>query len=112
MGQYPGLTFRSPRIAILIPCYNEGQTIFTVVSDFAAEFPNAAICVYDNNSNDDTKARAAAAGATVRSKVLQGKGNVIRQMFADIEAAMRNADEIPDILRLMRNSSKYRRAYE
>jgi glycosyltransferase involved in cell wall biosynthesis len=86
MGQYPGLTFRSPRIAILIPCYNEGQTIFTVVSDFAAEFPNAAIYVYDNNSNDDTKARAAAAGATVRSEALQGKGNVIRRMFADIEA--------------------------
>src|SRR5262249_3246037 len=86
MGQYPGLTFRSPRIAILIPCYNEGQTIFTVVSDFAAQFPNAAIYVYDNNSNDDTKARAAAAGATVRSEPLRGKGNVVRRMFADVEA--------------------------
>lgn len=86
MGQYPELIFRSPRIAILIPCYNEGQTIFTVVSDFAAEFPNAKIYVYDNNSKDDTKTRAVAAGATVRSEALQGKGNVIRRMFADIEA--------------------------
>jgi glycosyltransferase involved in cell wall biosynthesis len=86
MGQYPGLTFRTPRIAILIPCHNEGQTIFTVVSDFAAEFPDAAIYVYDNNSNDDTKARAAATGAAVRSEALRGKGNVVRRMFADIEA--------------------------
>lgn len=86
MEQYPELIFRSPRIAILIPCYNEGQTIFTVVSDFAAEFPNATIYVYDNNSTDDTKTRAAAAGATVRSEALQGKGNVVRRMFADIEA--------------------------
>lgn len=80
------LISRSPSIAILIPCYNEGQTISDVVSEFAAIFPNATVYVYDNNSTDDTQTRAAAAGATVRSERLQGKGNVIRRMFADIEA--------------------------
>jgi glycosyltransferase involved in cell wall biosynthesis len=86
MERNPELIVPSPRIAILIPCYNEAQTIFAVVSDFAAVFPNATIYVYDNNSTDDTRSRAAAAGATVRSESLQGKGNVIRRMFADIEA--------------------------
>jgi glycosyltransferase involved in cell wall biosynthesis len=86
MAQNPELIARSPRIVILIPCHNEGQTIFTVVADFAAVFPDATVYVYDNNSTDDTKTRAAAAGAIVRSEPLQGKGNVIRRMFADIEA--------------------------
>jgi glycosyltransferase involved in cell wall biosynthesis len=85
MAQNPELISRSPRIAISIVCYNEGQTIFAVVSDFAAVFANATIYVYDNNSTDDTQTRAAAAGAIVRSEPLQGKGNVIRRMFADID---------------------------
>jgi glycosyltransferase involved in cell wall biosynthesis len=75
-----------PRIAVLIPCYNEEATIGDVVRDFRRSLPGATIYVYDNNSTDSTKAVAAAAGATVRSEPLQGKGHVVRRMFADIEA--------------------------
>ena len=75
-----------PRIAVLIPCYNEAQAIGAVVRDFTAALPQATIYVYDNNSTDDTKARAAEAGAIVRTETFQGKGNVVRRMFADIEA--------------------------
>lgn len=74
------------RIAILVPCYNEALTIGAIVRDFQACLPAAAIYVFDNNSSDDTAAIARAAGATVRSVPLQGKGNVIRRMFADVEA--------------------------
>lgn len=76
----------SPRIAVLIPCYNEAEAIEDVVKQFAAALPTATIYVYDNNSTDDTKARAARAGAIVRIETFQGKGNVVRRMFADIEA--------------------------
>jgi glycosyltransferase involved in cell wall biosynthesis len=76
----------APRIAVLIPCYNEAEAIEGVVRDFAAALPTAAIYVYDNNSTDETKARAARAGAIVRTETFQGKGNVVRRMFADIEA--------------------------
>jgi glycosyltransferase involved in cell wall biosynthesis len=75
-----------PRIAVLIPCYNEEATVAKVVDDFRASLPTAVITVYDNNSSDATVARARAAGAVVRSETLQGKGNVVRRMFADIEA--------------------------
>lgn len=75
-----------PRIAVLIPCYNEAQAIAAVVREFAATLPQATIYVYDNNSTDDTRAIAAAAGAIVRTETFQGKGNVVRRMFADIEA--------------------------
>lgn len=75
-----------PRIAVLIPCYNEAVAIPRVVADFRAALPGAAIYVYDNNSRDQTAAVARAAGATVRTATLQGKGHVIRRMFADIEA--------------------------
>lgn len=75
-----------PRVAILIPCYNEAAAIATVVHNFSAALPEATIYVYDNNSTDDTAARAAQAGAIVRTENLQGKGNVVRRMFADIEA--------------------------
>ncbi|MGA7674865.1 MAG: glycosyltransferase family 2 protein [Rhizomicrobium sp.] len=75
-----------PRIAVLIPCYNEEATVAKVVDDFSASLPTAVIIVYDNNSSDATVARARAAGAVVRSETLQGKGNVVRRMFADIEA--------------------------
>ena len=80
------LAAMSPRIAVLIPCYNEAAAIEGVVKDFAEALPSASIYVYDNNSTDDTKARAARAGAIVRIETFQGKGNVIRRMFADIEA--------------------------
>jgi len=75
-----------PRIAVLIPCYNEEATIAQVVGDFRASLPGAVIYVYDNNSRDATSARAREAGAIVRGETRQGKGNVVRRMFADIEA--------------------------
>jgi glycosyltransferase involved in cell wall biosynthesis len=75
-----------PRIAILIPCYNEEVAIPRVVADFKAALPAAALYVYDNNSKDRTAAVARQAGAIVRTEPLQGKGHVIRRMFADIEA--------------------------
>jgi glycosyltransferase involved in cell wall biosynthesis len=74
------------RVAVVIPCYNEAPTIGTVVADFGRALPGAAVYVYDNNSTDDTKIIAAAAGATVRPERLPGKGNVVRRMFADVEA--------------------------
>jgi glycosyltransferase involved in cell wall biosynthesis len=74
------------KIAVLVPCYNEEAAIASVVRDFRAQLPGAAIYVYDNNSADQTRARAAEAGAVVRSEMRQGKGNVVRRMFADIEA--------------------------
>jgi glycosyltransferase involved in cell wall biosynthesis len=76
----------SPRIAVLIPCYNEAGAIESVVTDFLTALPDATVYVYDNNSTDDTTERAARAGAIVRIETLQGKGNVVRRMFADIEA--------------------------
>jgi glycosyltransferase involved in cell wall biosynthesis len=75
-----------PRIAVVIPCYNESAAIGNVVADFRRALPEAEIYVYDNASTDDTKAVAAAAGAIVRSEPLRGKGNVVRRMFADVEA--------------------------
>jgi len=76
----------NPRIAVLVPCYNEEATIAAVVRDFKAALPGAVIYVYDNNSSDQTLARAHEAGAVVHSEPRQGKGNVVRRMFADIEA--------------------------
>jgi glycosyltransferase involved in cell wall biosynthesis len=74
------------RIAVLIPCYNEEVAIAKVVSDFKATLPCADVYVYDNNSEDRTAEVARAAGAIVRSEMRRGKGNVVRRMFADIEA--------------------------
>jgi glycosyltransferase involved in cell wall biosynthesis len=74
------------RIAVLIPCFNEEKSIAAVVQDFRAALPAAQIHVYDNNSTDGTAAAAAAAGARVAHEPLQGKGNVVRRMFADIES--------------------------
>lgn len=76
----------SLRLAVLVPCYNEEAAVATVVRDFRAALPHAAIYVYDNNSRDRTVEVARAAGAIVRGEPLQGKGNVVRRMFADIEA--------------------------
>lgn len=73
-------------IAVLIPCYNEEAAIPKVIADFRQVLPQADIYVYDNNSRDHTVDVARAAGAIVRSEPLQGKGNVVRRMFADIEA--------------------------
>ncbi|MGJ8622954.1 MAG: glycosyltransferase family 2 protein [Yoonia sp.] len=79
-------TTAQPKIAVLIPCYNEAQPIAHVVADFRSALPDADIYVYDNNSTDDTAKVAAEAGAIVRVETQQGKGNVVRRMFADIEA--------------------------
>jgi glycosyltransferase involved in cell wall biosynthesis len=73
-------------IAIVIPCFNEATTIATVVRSFKVAVPTAKIYVYDNNSTDQTVSLAEAAGAIVRREPLQGKGNVVRRMFADVEA--------------------------
>jgi glycosyltransferase involved in cell wall biosynthesis len=74
------------QVAVLIPCFNEQQSIGKVVEDFREVLPGAAIYVYDNNSTDRTLELAGAAGAVVAREPLQGKGNVVRRMFADIEA--------------------------
>lgn len=76
----------SPTIAIILPCYNEAAAIAQTVAAFRASLPEALIYVYDNNSSDATCAVAAEAGAIVRSEKMQGKGNVVRRMFADVEA--------------------------
>src|SRR5215467_4056262 len=80
------MTTSSPRIAVLVPCYNEEAAVATVVADFRKALPAATIYVYDNNSKDRTIAVARAAGAEVRSESHQGKGHVVRRMFADIDA--------------------------
>ena len=74
------------KIAVLIPCYNEEKTIEKVVKDWKTELPEAVIYVYDNNSNDKTAELAQNAGAIVRHEYAQGKGNVIRRMFREIDA--------------------------
>lgn len=74
------------KIAVLIPCYNESQTIEKVVTDWKKELPEAVIYVYDNNSTDNTAEIARNAGAVVRYEYQQGKGNVIRRMFREIDA--------------------------
>lgn len=80
------MIYESFSIAILIPCYNEELTISDVVTAFRVHFPTARIYVYDNNSSDNSAKFAKMAGAIVRSEPRQGKGNVVRQMFADIDA--------------------------
>src|SRR6201985_375236 len=82
----PGETILTPDIAILVPCYNEEAAIAAVVRDFREALPQAVIYVYDNNSKDRTAEVAREAGAVVRTETRQGKGNVVRRMFADIEA--------------------------
>jgi glycosyltransferase involved in cell wall biosynthesis len=74
------------KIAVLIPCYNEEKTITKVVEDTRKALPEAVIYVYNNNSSDRTAELAAAAGAVVRNEYMQGKGNVIRRMFREIDA--------------------------
>ena len=74
------------KIAVLLPCYNEDAAIGATVAGFRAVLPDAEIYVYDNNSTDRTRDVAAAAGAIVRTERMQGKGNVVRRMFADVDA--------------------------
>ena len=74
------------KIAVLVPCYNESKTVKKVVEDFRRALPEAVVYVYDNNSTDGTAALALEAGAVVRHEYQQGKGNVIRRMFREIEA--------------------------
>ncbi|PCG16024.1 MULTISPECIES: glycosyltransferase family 2 protein [Sphingomonas] len=74
------------RVAVILPCYNEAAAIAQTVASFRAALPDAAIYVYDNNSRDDTVGVARAAGAIVRTERIQGKGAVVRRMFADVDA--------------------------
>jgi len=80
------MTPSSLRIAVLVPCFNEEAAVATVVADFRRALPSARIYVYDNNSSDSTAAVARGAGAEVRSERRQGKGHVVRRMFADVDA--------------------------
>ncbi len=100
----------APRIAVLIPCYNEEVAIPRVVGAFRSALPEATVYVYDNNSRDRTREAAAAAGAVVRRETQQGKGHVVRRMLADIEADVYvlvdgddtyDATAAPDMIRLM-----------
>ena len=74
------------KIAVLIPCYNESKTVEKVVKDFKRVLPDAVVYVYDNRSTDETAEIAKRAGAVVRHEYMQGKGNVIRRMFREIDA--------------------------
>lgn len=80
------MTTPALRVAVLVPCYNEEAAVATVVADFRKALPAAEIFVYDNNSKDRTVEIARAAGAVVRSERRQGKGHVVRRMFADVDA--------------------------
>src|ERR1700736_1771012 len=82
----PAMTTPALRVAVLVPCFNEEAAVATVVADFRKALPAAEIFVYDNNSKDRTVEVARAAGAEVRSERRQGKGHVVRRMFADIDA--------------------------
>jgi glycosyltransferase involved in cell wall biosynthesis len=100
----------APRIAVLVPCYNEEVAIPRVVAAFRNALPEATVYVYDNNSGDRTSEAAAAAGAVVRREAMQGKGHVVRRMLADIEADVYvlvdgddtyDAADAPEMIRMM-----------
>ena len=106
--------YRGLEIAVLVPCFNEEVAIGRVVRGFLTVLPQAIVYVYDNNSSDNTVAEAANAGAVVRRERLQGKGNVVRRMFADIEAdvyVLVDGDDTystaaaPDLIRLLEEES-------
>jgi glycosyltransferase involved in cell wall biosynthesis len=103
-----------PDVAVLVPCFNEAATIAKVVSDFYAALPECRVFVYDNRSTDGTAAIAAKAGAIVRYEPLPGKGNVVRSMFADVEADVYvlvdgddayDASYAPQLIELLLNES-------
>ena len=85
-SEFPQAEPAQPRVAVLVPCFNEEAAVATVVADFQKALPSARIYVYDNNSSDRTVDVAREAGASVRSERRQGKGHVVRRMFADIDA--------------------------
>jgi glycosyltransferase involved in cell wall biosynthesis len=85
-GRFLQMTPSSLRVAVLVPCFNEEAAVATVVAGFRKALPSAEIYVYDNNSSDRTAAVAREAGAEVRSERRQGKGHVVRRMFADVDA--------------------------
>jgi glycosyltransferase involved in cell wall biosynthesis len=85
-SEFPIAEPAQPRIAVLVPCFNEEAAVANVVTDFRKALPSAKIFVYDNNSSDRTAAVAREAGASVRSERRQGKGHVVRRMFADVDA--------------------------
>jgi Glycosyl transferase family 2 len=110
LAEQLGLLPAQPQVAVLIPCHNEEAAIAKVVADFRDALPGAAIYVYDNNSTDRTRQQAEAAGAIVRRERLQGKGHVVRRMFADIDADAYvlvdgddtyDASAAPEMLRLL-----------
>ena len=84
--EFPQAQPAEVRIAVLVPCYNEEAAVATVIADFRKNLPTARIFVYDNNSSDRTAEVARAAGAEVRTERRQGKGHVVRRMFADVDA--------------------------
>jgi glycosyltransferase involved in cell wall biosynthesis len=86
MSNASELSLSGPRVAVLLPCYNEEAAIAATVAGFKSALPGAAVYVYDNNSTDRTREIAAEAGAVVRTESQQGKGHVVRRMFADIDA--------------------------
>lgn len=103
-----------PTIAVILPCYNEGAAIATVVADFQRALPGATVYVYDNNSTDDTVAAARQAGAVVRGEPMQGKGNVIRRAFSDVDAdiyVMADGDGTYDAARAPEMVSRLRAEY-
>src|SRR5580700_6238427 len=85
-SEFPLVQPAQPRIAVLVPCFNEEAAVATVIADFRKALPSAEIFVYDNNSSDRTAQVAREAGASVRSERRQGKGHVVRRMFADVDA--------------------------
>jgi glycosyltransferase involved in cell wall biosynthesis len=103
-----------PTVAVILPCYNEGAAIATVVADFQRALPGATVYVYDNNSTDDTADAARRAGAVVRQETMQGKGNVIRRAFSDVDAEIYvmadgdgtyDATRAPEMVGLLRTDS-------
>jgi glycosyltransferase involved in cell wall biosynthesis len=85
-GEASSLFEQRYKIAVIIPCFNEAHSIAEVINGFKSVLPSATIYVFDNNSTDETIAIASAAGALIRREMLQGKGNVVRRMFADVDA--------------------------
>jgi glycosyltransferase involved in cell wall biosynthesis len=103
---------QAPRVAVLLPCFNEEAAIARTVADFRAALPEAIVYVFDNNSTDRTVTAAREAGAVVRNERMQGKGHVVRRMFADIDAdvyvmadgdATYDASAAPKMVRLLRD---------
>jgi glycosyltransferase involved in cell wall biosynthesis len=110
--EFPRAQTARPRVAVLIPCFNEEAAVATVISDFRKALPDAEVFVYDNNSSDRTGAVASDAGAEVRVERRQGKGHVVRRMFADIDAdiyvlvdgdATYDAASAPRMVEMLRN---------